>query len=250
MSMTVMKPGILVSLKTRVVGGVSYNRVDLRSDRDGEMETEEWQTTKTVQNAREFEKAGKMRSKASGLIRRCCIDTGFGLLCLVENEVALRDAVREAREKIERFNAKAEHSTIQLRVLRGRIAETDDEALRAISGELQDLLRGMRQGVKRLSVEEIRDAASRAKRVAEMLDEDQRKKVDKAVKQARSAAKKIAKMANEDADAIREGLAELDLSGMKKKRFKFLDLDADDEGEGDTDAMPSTSADRAAGVEV
>jgi hypothetical protein len=61
-------PGLLLGLKTSVKGGVKYKRLDLPAE-DGQ---ERWETTKTVDDKEELERAQKLRSKVGNSIRAVC----------------------------------------------------------------------------------------------------------------------------------------------------------------------------------
>ena len=67
--MYTIRPGMLVSCKTRVRGGVQYQREDLGSHQEGEAEISEWKTTRNISDKEELERAVKVRSQCIGLIR-------------------------------------------------------------------------------------------------------------------------------------------------------------------------------------
>src|SRR5574341_449607 len=111
MKATTIKPGFLVSLHTATRGGVRYQRVDLEEEKvevpadetrvssgDRELvivqEKKRWEMTRVVEDAAEHEMAGKVRSKARGIICSVCVNTPFGLLCPDDREQALEIAAR------------------------------------------------------------------------------------------------------------------------------------------------------------
>ena len=158
MATRLLKPGLLVSLKTTIRGGVDYRRVDLdavRKSNNGEAVTR-WETTRTIEDPEEHERAVKVRGKANGLIRGVCSFTSFGLLCPYDREERLDSAIEEARRLTEDFNSTATHSDVSVYVLRGRIAETDEEATRALVSEVQGLLSAMESGIRGGEVKTIR----------------------------------------------------------------------------------------------
>ena len=59
---------------------------------------------------------------------------------------------------------------VQVAVLTGRVASDDEEAFRAIGGEMRDLLDGMDAGIAKFDAKAIREAANRAKGLAAMLE--------------------------------------------------------------------------------
>src|SRR5512137_764344 len=106
--MRTLRPGILVSLKTQINGGVSYRRIDLDPAHleDG-MQKSRWETTKVVQDPEELERAVKVRGRIRTIIVAVCVESEHGLLCPVNRERELRAALEEARTLADGFNATA-----------------------------------------------------------------------------------------------------------------------------------------------
>lgn len=225
MSTVTLKPGLLVSLHTRMEGGVQYTRVDLDADKAVEgSRVERWETTKVVEDPAEHEAATKARAKCGSLIRAACTYSAFGLLCPADKENALDDAIREARARADRFNASAKTVRISVYVLKGRIAESDEEAARAVSSELQELMNEMKLGVDSANVERIREAAAKAKKIGAMLDEGANLKVSAAVDEVRAVAREMVKklVAGEQ---VADYLKTIKLKAVDEARCAFLDLD-------------------------
>lgn len=126
------------------------------------------------------------------MIRRECILTSFGLVCPLSKGDEFEAAVAEARDIIDEFNEKADHSRIDVYVLKGRIASSDEEAIRAISAEVSALIAEMESGIDKLNVTDIRAAANKARKLASGLGEDQSKLLSNAVEQARKREVKAA----------------------------------------------------------
>lgn len=106
-------------------------------------------------------------------------------------------------------------------VITGRVAPDDVEAVKAINSEVRDLLTMMAQGVEKLDVKTIRDAASRARDLGSMLPPETEARVKIAIDTAREAAKKIVK-------AGETAAREIDMGAVRKiteMRTTFLDLD-------------------------
>lgn len=224
-NVSTIRPGILVAMKTELVGGVTYAKTDLDQKNDGAVEVTKWETTKVVVDPAEHKRARQVRSLASATIRRVCIKTSFALLCPDESEEALWDAVRSARKMVDDFNEKAVHSRIGLSVIPGRVASTDAEAARAISNEMAGLLAEMERAVKEVDVKSLRDAATRAKAVGRMLDESKAEKVGAAVAAARAAAREIVKRVEKGGEDKLKVLGELQTGQIETARFAFLDFD-------------------------
>jgi len=223
---TLLKPGFLVSLKTSLTGGVSYSRVDLDAERpDDGAEIARWETIRKIEDPDEHKRATKVRSQAGSLIRSVCVSTAFGLLCPESKEAELEDAILRAQALVDAHNQTAQYSAVRVYVLRGRIASTDEEAVRALSSEVRELLDEMQAGIRRVDVAAIRDAASRAKKLGGILDADQAAKVNRAVEAARDAAKQIVKHIETDgAEAVR-AVAESMSGPIEAARFSFLELE-------------------------
>jgi len=225
----IMRPGILVSLRTSLDGGVSYNRVDLEHDRDASgADVARWETKRVIDDPEEHARAVKIRGKARSEIAKHCTPTSFGLLCRLDRVDELNEAVRRARAMCDSFNASATYSRVNVYVLTGRIAETQEEATRAIAREITDLLDEMNAGIRDVNPEAIRKAAAKAKAIGAMLDASKASAVQSAVAQARKAAREIVKRVEkggEDSIKVAKTLS-VSTKPIEAARFAFLDLDA------------------------
>lgn len=249
--MQVIKPGILVSLKSTVAGGVQYARtnIDTGTTLESGAHREKWQTEKVVIDLAAHEAASKTRSKALALIRAVCNPTAFGLLCVEGREAELDAKVREARAMVEENNATNPTTRVTIYCLKGRVASTDEEAARAIASEVSDLVAAMNAGVGALDVEKIRDAADRAKGMLAMLSDEKAEAVSEAIKQARSAARTIVKRVQKDGEKAEIVARDIQTGALEKARIAFLDL-SDDTIPAPADAMPVTDVQRIASLDV
>lgn len=222
-AVTTLRPGLLVSLKTSLVGNVVYDKETI----NGEYKTEEgalkskWQTEKTVIDPDEHAAAVKVRSKASSLIRSVCARSAFGLLCPADKAKELEQAIAAAREEIGNFNAAASLSRVYVYVITGRIEPNDAEAVRAINSEVRDLLADMETGVKNIDPIAIREAASRAKNLGSMLSPDAAARIQIAIDAVRSTARKIVQAGEQTAIAADD----VAFRRINEARTAFLDLD-------------------------
>ena len=222
---TTLRPGFLVSLKTTVSGNVSYDKVTIEADhitQEGEARAR-WETVRTITDPAEHEAAEKARSAASAKVRAVCARSAFGLLCPEVDAEALAQAIREARDIADAFNAQARLSRVAVYVIAGRIAADDVEAVKAINSEISELLADMAQGVRNMDAEAIRAAASKAKNVGAMLPAEASARVQVAIDAARSAARQIVKSGE-------QASAEIDQRAIRRiteARTAFLDLDAE-----------------------
>ena len=247
-----LKPGLLVSLKTTVQGGVEYRRNEKEHTQQGNLDILEWETTRIIQDTEEFERAQQARSAASGAIRRQCYKTSFGLLCPVANREQLEASITEARRIAEEHNAQAQRTRVNVYVIMGEIAQDDDEAARAITAELNGLMQQMQEGMKNLDPAAIRDAADKARQVGMMLDASQEERVGEAIKAARKAARDIVRRIEKDGEQAAEVMPAIlaEVNKIETARFAFLDLDApaataDQAGQNDqAEQMPAVNVQR------
>jgi hypothetical protein len=218
-----LRPGLLVSLNTRVQGNVRYSKQTIeatRIDSDGAQRAK-WETERTVTDPQEHENAAKARSKANALIRGVCALSAFGLLCPDDKARDLESAINEALRVAADFNAGAKLSRLSVYVVCGRIAQDDVQAVRAIRSEISELLSEMEQGVANLDPEEIAKATARARSVSQMLQPDAQERVQGAIDAARKAARAIRKAgetAGQEVDRIALGV-------VASARVAFLDIE-------------------------
>jgi hypothetical protein len=212
---------LLVSLKTTIYGNVKYQKRTLANTmtEDG-ASVAEWETTRTIFDPEEHKRATKVRQNARNMIADACISTGFGLLCPADRRERLTETVKAAREIVREFNATATLSTVRVYVIAGYIADNDEEAMRAIAAEVKDLFTSMEQGIQGMDAAAIRDAASRALKVGQMLQPEASESVKEAVKLARDVARKITKAGETAAQEVDQQA----IKAISAKRTAFLDL--------------------------
>lgn len=241
-----IRPGLFVALKSEMKGNnVTYTQDTIEpehEEEDGAMVTVT-QTEKAIKDKAEHEAAIKTRSKCRNLILRHCARTGFGLLCPLERKDALLAGINESTAMAAAFNATSKISKIWVGAWIGEIASDDSRAVRMMNNEVTELLERMEQGVAKLDVQAIREAAGRLKSVGSMLSAGSSEKVQEAIKAARAVASKIVK-------ASETGAAEIDnavLTQLRAARTAFLDLD--EAGEIETPVAAAASTARALDLE-
>lgn len=224
-----LRPGLLVGVTTRVTGNVSYERFDIENNHIAADGTERavWETKRVVAVPDEFKRATEVRAKARNLIAGVCAQSSFGLLCPEAREADLFERLDQARALASEFNAGAGVTHIAINVIVGRVAQDDVEAVRAINGEVRELLGAMERGLKALDVQTVRDAADKARRLGSMLSEGAQSRVKGAIDAARAAARDIAKAGEAGAIAVDEAT----LARVRSARTAFLDLDEGQERE-------------------
>lgn len=219
-----LRPGLLVHVKTSIFGNVSYVKKDLETNHktEGGATRARWETEREITDAAEYEAATAVRSKARSLIAAVCTkSSAFGLLCPETSAEDLRQAVDAARTLADEFNANAKVTSVRFFVLAGKIASDDLEAVKAVNGEVRELLSDMKEGLENLDVARVRDAAARAKDLGKMLTPDAQARIQIAVDAARSVATKIVK-AGETAAAV---IDRATIQTLTEVRGAFLDLD-------------------------
>lgn len=222
-SQSTIRPGLLVSLKTSIKGNVKYEAAVIESDHriEGGKRRAKWETTRTVEDAKEHEAAVKAKSKCRALITSVCANSAFGLLCPNSSAADLDKAVAEARKIAEDFNKKSKLTVLKVYVIAGKVAQDDVEAIKAIKSEMRDLLETMKGGVQNMDVKSIRDAAARALSVSRMLEPVSQAGIKLVVDQARKAAREIVKAGENAALEVDQQT----LNRIAEARTAFLDLD-------------------------
>jgi hypothetical protein len=222
MKTSTLRPGLLVSLKTSIVGNVAYRRTDLDefTEDDGAKKAL-WETERTITDPEEHEKAVLVRSKCRSIITGVCAASTFGLLCPEDKQDKLDEAVRDAQQLAQAFNETAKLTRIQIYVIAGRVAPDDVQAVRAINSEVRDLISTMENGLQNLDVKVVRDAATKAKSIGQMLSSAAQERIQAAVETAREVARRIVKAG----EAASEELDSAVLRKLAEQRTAFLDLD-------------------------
>lgn len=223
-----IRPGILVAMRTRIVGGVEYRREDLPPPEDVRegADARRWETVRVVDDPEEWESARAARGAAQSAVGRVCLRTDFGLLCPESREAELDAAVGASRELAAAHNRRKGGARVEVYVMKGRVASTDQEAARGIAAEVRGLLDEMRAGIGACDAEAVRAAASRARRMGQMLDDDAARAVGEAVSEAREAAREIVRRVGEGGEEAAAVAETLGRAAIDSARCMFLDVDA------------------------
>ena len=214
-------PGLLVSLKTTIIGNVNYKVLDLGGTSDGATAIKRWETERTTIDVAEHEAAKKARSKARSLITGACVQSAFGLLCPQNKAEILEAAVREAQQIAAEFNSTARLTRVGVYVISGRVAADDEQAIKAINSEMADLIGKMREGAANLDPAVIREAANKAREISAMLTDSSRERVQAAIDLARTEARRIVKAGEQAAIAVDQSVVD----ALAYSRTAFLDID-------------------------
>lgn len=240
MQTSILRPGLLVSLRTSIKGNVRYFTTSLEAEHITEAgeERARWETERTVRDPEEQKRALKARSLARSAVQTVCSHSDFGLLCLVENRAKLDVAIAKAEGIAREFNLTAEVSRLNVNVIIGEVSPDDARAIKAINQEMRDLMDAMAKGLSEPwaegAVEMVRNAANKAKSVGKMLEPNAKANVERALTIARTAARQIVK-------AGEQGAIEIDqvaIQRLTEARTAFLDLDEVSETQAPEPASP------------
>lgn len=221
MNTQMIRPGLLVALKTSVRGGVRYERTTLEV---ADNNVQRWETTKIVTDPDELKAASKARADAGMMIVRACSRTSFGLMCAEKYEAELDAAMVRAQDIVDLFNQSARYTHITLHVMKGRVAASDEVAARAIASEVTDLIGAMRDGIDKLDPKAVREAAGKARQMLTVLTEENAARVEVAIEAARKAARNIVRRIEKKGEEAEAVLADIDCSQIDSARIAFLDL--------------------------
>jgi len=210
---TTIRPGLLVAIKTSVTGNVSYLKKDISSQVD--------ESTRTVMDADEQDKATKARSAARALISGICSKTSFGYLCPEVDRPALEERIEKAQKVVSEFNKDSVFTKINFFVVPARIADTDEAAIKAINSEVRELLDQIDQGIQNLDVKVIREAAGQVKQLGQMLTPETQARLNVGIDAVRAMATQWVKAGETAAKEIDRTV----LRRLQDARTAFLDLD-------------------------
>lgn len=247
MKARLLKPSFIVGLSSSVRGGIAYNREELENKTEGGTEISKWNTTRTIDDKEEYEKAIKIRGKACSLIRSLCHHTGHYLFCPLEKEAELDVAIEEAKALVEKTNADLVYSRIDIFPIKLEFVNDEKEVARMMRAEVTELIEEMQKGINSLNATDIRAAANKARELSGALDENQSKVLGEAIAQARTAARAIVKRIEKQGEKAEVVLAEIKQNELVKARTAFLDLSAEEE---ETEALPIVDAGRVAGLDL
>lgn len=242
--------GFMVSVKTKVRGGVHYERKDLETTTDGDAEETAWETHRRIEDKEEHQRASEVRKRARGLILKQTFWTPFAPICEAENVEALDAAIAEARSLVEEHNRTAQHTTVKLFVLKGEIVKDEAEAIASVTGEIKDLLCDMDIAIKAGDPKAVRELCSRARNMGRMMPEGEkaRTQLGRAITAARKIARSITAKVEKGGEELAKILETANLKPINLARFTFegeedFETDADDADDAE-EALPAIATQR------
>lgn len=218
-----IKPGLLVSVKTRQHGGVSYTKRDIEAPRVTESgaQVSRWETDKFVYDPDETERAQQVANRARYLVTRNCVKTEMQqLLCPNDRRDELRAAIAEARELVAEFNASASFTEIQIDVWVGEIVDNGVDAAQQIFASQQAFMAEMIDGLKEMDPKKVRAAINKSRDLGQMMSGQANQMVIEATRVAEAARQRIIA-------AGEKAIVALDLEAIAKigsVRNSFLDF--------------------------
>lgn len=241
-----IRPGWLLGLKTQVKGGVRYFRSPLEFEGDNQVK---WTTTRVTDDPDELERAQKARSRARRCIEKVAAKTAFNvLLCARQDYVKLDAAEAAARAIVAEHNDSAKTTWIEFYLMRGEVADNDEQAIKMIASELRDRVEEMDKGIAALDAEQIRRAAREARRVLGILSDDKREIAKKAIAEATMAAREIVRRIEKKGEDATTVLASLDKGAIQAARVAFIDMDDVPAPAPQSEALPQTQVQRVAAL--
>jgi vacuolar-type H+-ATPase subunit H len=219
-----IKPGLLVSVKTRQHGGVSYTKRDIEAPRVTESgaQVSRWETDKFVYDPDETERAQQVANRARYLVTRHCVKTEMQqLLCPNDRRGELKDAIVEARALVSEFNQGASFTEIQIDVWVGEIVDNGVDAAQQIFASQQSFLNEMIDGLKEMDPKKVRAAINKSRDLGQMMSAQANEMVREATRVAEAARQRII-------TAGEKAIVALDVEAIAKigsVRNSFLDFD-------------------------
>ena len=219
-----IKPGLLVSVKTRQHGGVSYTKRDIEAPRVTESgaQVSRWETDKFVYDPDETERAQQVANRARYLVTRHCVKTEMQqLLCPNDRREELRRAVAEARVLVSEFNDSASFTEIQIDVWVGEIVDNGVDAAQQIFASQQAFLNEMIDGLKEMDPKKVRAAINKSRDLGQMMSGQANEMLIEATRVAETARQRIVA-------AGEKAIVAIDLEAISKigsVRNSFLDFD-------------------------
>lgn len=225
-----IKPGLLVSVKTRQHGGVSYTKRDIESPRltDTGAQVSRWETDKFVYDPDETERAQQIANRARYLVTRNCVKTEMQqLLCPNDRRDELKDAIAEARALVAGFNATSTYTEIQIDVWVGEIVDNGVDAAQQIFTSQQAFMAEMIEGLKELDPKKVRAAINKSRDLGQMMSGQANQMVLEATRAAEAARQRIIAAGEKAIVAIdQEAIAKIGTVRNSFLDFDFVDDDA------------------------
>ncbi len=250
-----VRPGLLVTLSTKIRGGVIRGRevLEHRTKQDG-ADYERAETEREILKPEEYAEAKSVARRARTLIEGACAWTAFGLICPTESEELLDQRIAEAQVLCDAYNEISTHSRVRFATMRGAIAEDAKEAIETVTEELKDLLFDLDAALKDGDLKEVRDLNRRTREMGKMLEQESEAKgqLDKAIKASRALARAIVKKVEKGGEELEAVLSDekvaANLRPIAVARFAFGDKSVEIQ-EDDGEALSPIAAGRAALIE-
>jgi hypothetical protein len=204
-----IEPCILVSDALSVERGVTYHRRDISKEvhSDGS-EDATWQTDRHYKNREEAKEAERVYAKARQRIRSQSLYTEIGFVCPMSKQTELANAIAEARQIVDDFNAKARHCHVHFRVVCTRIEPNNVDGAATLQDTLTKSVSEIRNALQNFDPKKARDVLSSTKELVEILGDPQTKReLAKAREESAELAKEIKRLVKEYDGNVKNALA-------------------------------------------
>lgn len=227
MRTSILRPGFLVNVKSKVETGVRYQRREISQDQASASDSvvTKYEVTKIEPDPAETKRAQQARGKACSEILKVCVQSRYVDICPTERKAELDAAEARALQIVAAHNASAVTTRIFFYPSAWLMADPSEATIRKISQEMVDLLNDMATGIDRADPVLIGEAATRASEMVGMLAEEQVKTVVDAVEQARKAKRDITRRVGKKGEEIAAVLRDVQRGAIEKARFAFMDVD-------------------------
>jgi hypothetical protein len=212
------------------VGGVEYEHETIEAphkDDDGQ-EVSAWKGRRTVEDPEEFARAKQARSMARGQVVNVCAATSFGLLCPLDREERLYEGVAEMHRIADKFNAGSKFTSVECRIIIGRVEQDDAEAVRSIETETAKLVQGMEKSILSKDPVAIGKFCDQARDLSVMLEDESKLVIKEAIVAARVAKRQMTKLLK-SGEAAKIVVDQKLIAQLAAVRTSFLDIDSESE---------------------
>ena len=207
--------------------GVSYEREVLSEETRGEREETLFKTLRVFENKPEALRAKATYEQARARLRKLCSKTVIGLVCPVEREAELAEAIAEIDRMIADANAELRTCHIEYTVVPVRIEHDNARAREALRREIQRHAERLIDATRAADAEGMRRALKLGKGLEELVaDEALRADLEGLNDAARTAARVITRSLKEhegDLEAARTSATVREAAEAVARRFPWAD---------------------------
>ena len=193
-TVTDLRPCLLVAIDVSRSGGQSYTREDEQIEKlaDGSLKAT-WTTKKRLDNEAEFSTATKLQTACKYAASKLGRHTPVGIVSAVDRREEIQEFRDSWKRQIDEFNATAQFSRISFTLMVFEIKGENVQALETVLDDLRDGLKELEEAYKSFSPKSIREVVQKMNGFVEVLPERAGFLVDEAIKEAREKANKVSR---------------------------------------------------------